>query len=127
MSDSGTLVTHVFTSRGELPIADAAVSFVQRDGSGRQRLFAIRTSDESGNTAPLTIDTPDAGLSLRPEQPFPFAVVDVWVERLGYQLLVIRDVQIFPGIESIQSLPLIPLPEFGERVTGTVLIPAQDL
>ena len=64
---------------------------------------------------------------LRPEQPFPFAVVDVWVERLGYQLLVIRDVQIFPGIESIQSLPLIPLPELGERVTGTVLIPAQDL
>ena len=127
MADSGTLVTHVFTSRGELPVEDAAVSFVRRDGSGRQRLLAIRTSDQSGNTAPLTIVTPDAGLSLRPAKAIPFAVVDVWVERLGYQLLVIRDVQVFPGVESIQSLPLIPLPEFGERVTGTVTIPPQDL
>ena len=127
MSDSGTLVTHVFTSRGELPVTDAAVYFVRRDEAGRQRLFAIRTSNESGNTAPLTIETPDAGFSLRPAQPVPFTVVDVWVERLGYQLLVIRDVQIFPGIESIQNLPLIPLPEFGERETGVVDIPSQDL
>ena len=127
MSDSGTLVTHVFTSRGELPLEDADIYFVRRDGAGRQTLFAIRTSDQSGNTAPLTIETPDEALSLRPDRSTPFAVVDVWAERSGYQLLVIRDVQIFPGIESIQSLPLIPLPEFGERVTGTVLIPPQDL
>ena len=127
MADSGTLVTHVFTSRGELPLADAAVSFVQRDGSGRQRLLAIRTSDESGNTAPLTIAAPDVELGLRPAQATPFSVCDVWVEHLGYQRLVIRDVQIFPGIESIQNLPLIPLPEFGQRVTGTVVIPSQDL
>ena len=127
MDHSGTLVMRVYTGRGQFPIEDAAISVVQRGLDGRQRLLAIRTTDRSGNAAPLTIEAPAPQNSLTPAGPTPFSVCDIWVEHMSYQLLLIQNVQIFPGIESVQDLPLIPLMEPGPRKTGRVDIPAQDL
>ena len=127
MPYSGTLMTRVFTSRGELPVEDAAVSIVQHNANGRQQLVNIQTSDRSGNTLPITIDTPDTQSSQSPGQPEPFALCDIWVERAGYQLLLIQNVQIFPNIATIQNLPLIPLANTGGRPANRVDIPPQDL
>ena len=127
MDHSGTLVMRVFTGRGQFPIEDAALSVVQRGTDGRQHLLAIRTTDRSGKAAPLTIETPALRNSLTPAGPTPFSVCDIWVEHMSYQLLLIQNVQIFPGVESVQDLPLIPLMEPGPRKAGRVDIPAQDL
>lgn len=127
MDHSGTLVMRVFTGRGQFPIEDAAISVVQRDTDGRQRLLAIRTTDRSGNAAPLTIEAPALQDSLAPDGPTPFSVCDIWVEHMSYQLLLIQNVQIFPGIESVQDLPLIPLMEPGPHRASRVDIPAQGL
>ena len=62
MPYSGTLMTRVFTSRSQLPVEDAAVSILQHEPGGRQRLINIQTSDRSGNTVPTIIETPDARL-----------------------------------------------------------------
>lgn len=113
MPYSGTLMTRVFTSRSQLPVEDAAVSILQHEPGGRQRLINIQTSDRSGNTVPTIIETPDAQNSQSPGQETPFSLCDIWVECPGYQLLLIQNVQIFPGIASIQDLPLIPLAETG--------------
>ena len=67
MPYSGTLMTRVFTSRSQLPVEDAAVSILQHEPGGRQRLINIQTSDRSGNTVPTIIDT------RRPKQPIPRA------------------------------------------------------
>lgn len=115
MPYSGTLMTRVFTSRSQLPVEDAAVSILQHEPGGRQRLINIQTSDRSGNTVPTIIETPDAQNSQSPGQETPFSLCDIWVECPGYQLLLIQNVQIFPGIASIQDLPLIPLAETGGR------------
>lgn len=45
MPYSGTLMTRVFTSRSQLPVEDAAVSILQHEPGGRQRLINIQTSD----------------------------------------------------------------------------------
>ena len=127
MPYSGTLMTRVFTSRGELPVEDAAVSIVQHNANGRQQLVNIQTSDRSGNTLPITIETPDTQSSQSPGQPEPFSLCDIWVERAGYQLLLIQNVQIFPNIATIQNLPLIPLANTGGRPANRVDIPPQDL
>ena len=50
MPQSGILKTRVFTSRGQLPVEDAAVSIVQHGEDGRQHLLNIQSSDRSGNT-----------------------------------------------------------------------------
>ena len=44
MPYSGTLMTRVFTSRSQLPVEDAAVSILQHEPGGRQRLINIQTS-----------------------------------------------------------------------------------
>lgn len=127
MPSSGTLLTRVFTSRGQLPVEDTAVSIVQHGTDGQQHLVNIQTSDQSGNTQPTILETPDIQNSLSPGQPLPFALCDIWAERPGYQLLLIQNVQIFPGVVSIQDLPMIPLAETGGRPADRVDISPQDL
>ena len=113
MATSGTLVTRVFTGRGELPIAGATISIVRRDAGGQMDLLSVQISDPSGDASPGTVS--------------PFAVVDVWVDRQGFELLVVEDVQIFPGVTSVQDLPLVPMPEDGGRGGASVTIPPQEL
>lgn len=127
MPSSGTLVTRVFTGRGELPVQGATISIVQQGADGQSHLLNVQISDPSGDTNPIIITTPLLALSQSPGLATPYALVDVWVDRQGYELLVINDVQIFPGITSIQDLPLIPMPENGERGGESVDITPQDL
>lgn len=127
MATSGTLVTRVFTGRGELPVSGATVSIVQRDKEGRMDLLSIQVSGPEGETGPFVIQTPHLDLSQSPGQPTPYAAVDLWVDRQGFQLLIIEDVQIFPGVTSVQDLPLIPMREDGGRGGESVEITPQDL
>lgn len=127
MPQSGILKTRVFTSRGQLPVEDAAVSIVQHGQDGRQHLLNIQSSDRSGNTLPTVIETPDALESQSPGQEAPFSLCDVWVECPGYQLLLVQNVQIFSGVTSIQDLPLIPLAEATGRPASRVDITPQNL
>lgn len=127
MATSGTLVTRVFTGRGELPVAGATISIVQRDTQGQMELLSVQVSDAVGDTVPLVIDTPHLDLSQSPGSVEPFAVVDIWADRQGFDLLVVRDVQIFPGVTSLQELPLVPRRSGGGRGGESVEIPPQDL
>ena len=127
MLHSGVLLTRVFTSRGQLPVENAAVSIVLNSDNKRQKLLNIQTSDRSGNTLPTTIETPGEQTSQSPGQETPFTLCDVWVEHSGYQPLTIQNIQIFPGITSIQDLPLLPITEVGEQSVERVEITPQDL
>ncbi len=111
MESTGTLVTRVFTSRAQIPIPGATVAVTQKGADGRHVLLAVRVSDESGLTAPVTIPTPAPGEGLSPGGPVPYALCDLWVESPGFELLRAEDVQIFPNTETFQALALIPLPE----------------
>ena len=124
---SGTLVTRVFTGRAELPIAGASVSVVKKDGDRLLDLLTVRVSGRGGDTEAYIIDTPEPEQSQSPGNPAPYALVDLWVDRQGFQLLVVEDVPIFPGVTSVQDLPLVPMPEDGGRGGESVEIPPQDL
>ena len=124
---SGTLVTRVFTGRAELPIAGASVSVVKKDGDRLPDLLTVRVSGRGGDTAAYSIETPEPEQSQSPGNPEPYALVDLWVDRQGFQLLVVEDVPIFPGVTSVQDLPLAPMPEDGGRGGESVEIPPQDL
>ena len=124
---SGTLVTRVFTGRAELPIAGASVSVVKKDGDRLLDLLTMQVSNRGGDTEAYIIDTPEPEQSQSPGNPAPYALVDLWVDRQGFQLLVVEDVPIFPGVTSVQDLPLVPMPEDGGRGGESVEIPPQDL
>lgn len=124
---NGTLVTRVFTGRAELPIPGASVSVVRKDGDRLLDLLTVQVSGRGGDTEAFSIETPGANLSQSPGNPTPYALVDLWVDRQGFQLLVVEDVPVFPGVTSVQDLPLVPMPEDGGRGGSSVEIPPQDL
>ena len=111
MAATGTILTRVFTSQAQIPVAGATVAFIQRGPEGHHTLLALRVTDANGRTAPVQVDTPDASASESPGTVTPFAVCDIWAESPGYELLVVENVQIFAGTQTLQELELIPLPE----------------
>ena len=127
MPSTGTIITRVFTSRGQIPLENVTVSIVRRVQGSVPQLLSVQISDRSGNTQPITVPTPEIENSQSPNQPTPYALFDVWAEHPMYQLLVVQNIQVFPGISSIQNLPLIPLPEAGGRPSQEVNIPPQNL
>ena len=129
MASSGTIVARVYTSRAEIPIPGATVAVTQKSKNGRHTLLAIRISDESGNTSPIIIPTPDRSEGLAPGGETPYALCDLWIEASGFELLRVEEIQIFPGTETVQELELIPLPEYtpSQSRTEVVSITPQDL
>lgn len=127
MPNTGTIITRVFTSRGQLPVENVTVSILRRIQNTVPQLLSVQISDRNGNTQPISVPTPEVENSQTPNMPAPYALFDIWAEHPGYQLLVIQNVQVFPGVSSIQNLPLVPLPEAGGRPSIEVEIPPQDL
>ncbi len=126
---NGFLKVQTVTSRAEIPVAGATVTVsTLRSGRGRV-LLSVQRSDESGMTELVTIPTPDLANSLRPDQPQGWTDVQVAASHPNFDGVVVRDVQIFPGVTTLQELILVPrggLPtDLGE--TDNITIPSQDL
>ena len=126
MADTGTLLIRVFTSRGELPVRDASVSVVRHGPQGTD-LVSLQTSDRNSTTEPIPIPSPAPESSQTPDRSTPYTSCDIWVERTGYHLLVVRGVQIFPGITSYQDIPLIPQSPVDGMAVDEVDITPQEL
>ena len=111
MESTGRLTVRVYVSQAQIPVAGATVAFTKRGTEGHHTLLALRVTDANGRIAPVQVDTPDASASESPGTVTPFAVCDIWAESPGYELLVVENVQIFAGTQTLQELELIPLPE----------------
>ena len=129
MTQTGSLAVQVFTSRAQLPVEGATVAVTQHSPSGRQTLISLQETDRSGNTRTISIPTPDVDQSTAPGLQQPFALCSIWVEHPAYEILLMEDVQIFPGVESVQMAELNPLirGESWTRQSQIRPIPPQDL
>lgn len=130
MAQSGTLNVRVYASQAEIPVVGAAVIVASRGRDGKYQLISLQETDDSGNTRPVRVDAPPASESTSPEQmEQPFAVVDVWVEHPGYEVMWLEDVQVFAGQQTQQQVELNPLvagESWTER-TDVRPIPPQEL
>ena len=59
-------------------------------------------------TALVRIDTPELANSLSPDQARGWTDVQIGASHPDYDGVVIRDVQIFPGVTTLQELILVP-------------------
>lgn len=115
MQATGTLSVRVFTSRAQIPLEGATVVVAAAGEEGKRKLLSIQNTDSSGLIEPVTIDAPPTGESTSPGglpgPGLPFALCDVWAEQPGYIMLRVENVQIFPGVETVQNMELTPLPQ----------------
>lgn len=130
MARSGKLGVQVFASRAQIPVEGATVAITQKTANGKYRVLSLQETDRNGSIRPITVPTPDTAQSTSPNGGAqPFARCDIWVEHEGYEVMLIEDVQIFPGEMSLQQVELSPLVR-GEAWTDRTevrVIPAQTL
>ena len=111
MDGIGRLHVRVFTAQAQIPVAGATVVITRQGGNGKRKLLSVQTTDSSGLSRPIAVESPGAGQSTQPGGRDPFAICTVWAEHPGYAMLRADGVQIFPGVETVQEMELIPLVE----------------
>ena len=115
MQATGTLSVRVYTSQAQSPLEGATVVVAAPGAEGKYKLLSIQNTDSSGLIRPVTIDAPALGESTSPGglpgEGAPFALCDIWAEQPGYAMLQVNGVQIFPDVETMQDMELIPLPQ----------------
>lgn len=129
MPQTGSLVVRAFTSQAQLPVSGATVIISSRAEDGRHKVLSIQTTDESGGTKPFELEAPDASLSMSPGQATPFSDYSLVVEHPEYFLATFEKLQIFPGVETVQNIPLVPLPQpsAGSDSAEPVIVTPQPL
>ncbi len=128
MADSGTLIVRTFVSRAQLPVSDATVIISSPGADGRQKLVSILRTNESGVAGPITLEAPAAAGSLSPgHNSSAFSSYTLVVEHPNYQLALFDQLQIFPGVETIQDVPLIPLSANGRNESDLTTVTPQPL
>lgn len=128
MAESGTLIVRAFLSLAQFPVSDATVIVSAPDEDGRQRLLSVSRTNESGVAGPIMLDAPEVSGSTTPgSSAAAFASYTLIVEHPDYQLALFDDVQIFPGIETVQDVPMIPLSENGQNESERILVTPQPL
>ena len=128
MTQSGTLLVRVFLSDAQIPIPGAIVVISRPESSGKQKLLSIQLTDQSGVTPPVVLNAPDPASSLTPgNNGSAYSNYTLVVEHPDYQLAVFDNLQVFPNVETIQDVPLIPLSPNGRVEDNTVTVTPQPL
>ena len=125
MQEYGTVTAQIVTSAAQIPIPGATLTI-------RQELLAVRMTNYDGFTEPFDVPTPPASDSqTRQTAEMPYALVDLRGERAGYDRVFIHNAQIFPGIQTLQQIVLIPTPTLPDSYAQTqefdIPSQAQDL
>ena len=127
MSSIGYIQVRAYTSYARLPLKDVAVTVTSPDGTA----IAMRLTNRSGLIEPIPIPTPDREESERPENggQQPFTDVTVYAFKTNFEQIAARNVQIFPGITTVQNLEMVPLSELPDRWDEKILFntPPQNL
>lgn len=111
MPQTGSLTVRAFTSQAQLPVPGATVIISGPSEDGRRNVLSIQTTDSSGTTKPIQLAAPDLSLSEEPGGAAPFSDYALVVEHPDYYLATFEQLQVFPGVETVQNVPLMPLPQ----------------
>ena len=92
-----------------MPVKNSLIRITGVDEYNRTVDFTLLT-DEDGMTKIILLPTPDTGLSMGPfANEVPYAVYDVEASADGYYTKRIKNVAVFPGINSYQAINMIPI------------------
>lgn len=104
----GSLRFRTYTARGALPVGNATVEIsVQVDG--KPYILYTLTTDNSGQTKPVSLPAPSAELSQKPDSEIrPYALYNAVVKANGFTTVELKDIPVFDGVASIQRVAMVP-------------------
>ncbi|WP_346876673.1 peptidoglycan-binding protein [Clostridium sp. UBA5712] len=124
----GFIKVELFTAREVVPVSGGNI-FILKSTSVDFDKGNILTTDSSGITKILEVDTPDIELSKNKDSDqIPYSVYDLYVRAPGYKDAVVEGVQVFSNEVSIQQVEMIPTTkerEFLEELEHNYIPPHQ--
>ena len=130
MSERGQVFAQLSAAGGTIPVEGAKVTFIYGDSQNPTNVRYF-TTDGSGITGELDVETPDAADSLSPGNGgvAPFAVLSIRAEHPQYQSVIVEGVQVFAGENSIQRIDMIPLAVTTVPASNLIIlnVPPQNL
>ena len=112
-SEYGELLIRVFTAGIALPVEGADVRIEGSEESNRDIHYFV-TTDRSGLGERIALPAPPAALSLLPGGKKGFADYTVAVFKEGFYPVLLKNVPLFSGVTSIQTVELIPWPSYNK-------------
>jgi hypothetical protein len=122
--DKGTLQINVRSDIGYLPVKDAKIT-LSYTGDPDSAIEEI-TTDRSGQSEVLTLDTPPLEYSMEPGMNQPYSEYTIKVEAEGYAPIDISGIEVLPDEKAIQEVRLEPLTDASARESN-IVIPAHTL
>lgn len=108
------------TASEAMPMPNVTVT-VSTFIAGEPHLFYTTVTNESGETERIPLPAPVQHTESQANVVPLFQNYDVSIDRAGYFRMESRDVPIFSGITSLQKFAMIPLPQFSDAVTQTIV------
>ena len=109
LNSEGKLRIRAYTAGGALPVKNAMVKIRGAEEENRQVAYTLIT-DSDGLTPEITVPAPPIEYSLSPApSEAPYSVYDVEISAPGYYTKRISGLTVFPGVNSIQLVNMIPI------------------
>lgn len=126
MPATGYLRLRAYESYAQLPLQDVAITVTASDGTA----IAMALTDRNGAAGPISVPVPDISESLAPDpQERPYAVVNIYAHKRGYERIEAENLQLFAETTTIQPLEMVPLAELPDSWNQLVVFdtPPQNL
>lgn len=123
-TSQGRLQINVTANVGLIPIQNAniTISYTGEPDS----VFETLTTDSSGQTSTVSLNTPPLAYSLTPNSPMPYAEYTLNVTAAGYEPVTVSGVEVLPDVTALQNIEMIPT-EVSQEETETIVIPDHTL
>lgn len=107
-NSSGTLRVRAYTAEGALPVQNANVK-IKGTSEGVELVSFSSLTDNDGLSEVFVLPTPSVEYSLSPNAAeLPYSLYDLEISADGYFTKRIKGLTVFPGINSIQLVNMIP-------------------
>lgn len=126
LPSTGYIHVHAYASNARLPLRDVAIRITDMNDAP----IALRLTDRSGTITPVEISVPDVSAGQTPDTGIvPFTRVNIYARLENYERIEAKDVQVFPGVVTLQNLEMIPLSELPQSWNQSEIFdtPAQNL
>lgn len=107
--DQGKLLISIRSQTGQVPIEGATIT-LSYTGQPDSILETLSTNS-SGQTENITLDTPPLEYSMEPAQNQPYAEYTIEVTAPGYESVNVSGIELLSGEEALQDVVMTPLEE----------------
>ena len=122
--DRGSLQVNVTANIGLIPIQNANIT-ISYTGDPNNTLETL-TTDSSGQTETVSLNTPPLEYSLTPNSPMPYSEYTLNVTAPGYEPVTVSGVEVLPDVTALQNIEMIPS-ETAEGDDEIIVIPDHTL